>query len=188
MSQPLTRPLPHGLQGWKLCPVCGGQLATLQHEPDAQPHVECASCGRAYFANPKPCTTALAEHPDGRLLLVRRAIEPFLGYWDLPGGFMEEGEHAPDAVLRELLEETGLRGELLGLLSVHPDRYGERHASTLNLFYRVRVENPGDACAASDVAELGWFPCSELPPRDELAFECVPAAIADWIRLRDRAG
>ena len=73
--------------------------------------LECASCGLVVYANPAPAACALVEDDDGRILLTRRAWEPYAGMWDVPGGFLGEREHPLDALRRELLEETGLAVE-----------------------------------------------------------------------------
>ena len=187
-SAGLTRPVPHGLERWRVCPVCVRSLRFVQGEAGAQPHAECVGCGHAWYANPKPTATVCAERADGALLLVRRGIEPFRGCWDLPGGFVDEGEAPDAAALRELLEETGLVGRIVGLVGVYPDNYGETYASTLNVFYRAVVDAPDGGVAASDVAELAWFAREDLPPREEIAFECVPLAIDAWLAQTATAG
>jgi 8-oxo-dGTP diphosphatase len=108
---------------------------------------------------------------EGRVLLVRRAGDPFRGYWDLPGGFLEEGEHPLEALRRELVEETGLAVEPDHFLGVWMDRYGDEADAdaTLNLYWTARVLG-GEERAADDVSELCWFDRDGLPPPDELAF------------------
>ena len=83
------------------------------------------TCGSTYYANSAPCVSALVEDDDGRVLLARRAVEPYRGLWDPLGGFLEEGEHPEDALRRELLEETGLRCEPVRFLGVWMDVYGD---------------------------------------------------------------
>jgi 8-oxo-dGTP diphosphatase len=117
--------------------------------------------------------------------LVRRGIEPFHGCWDTPGGFIEEGEEASDAALRELREETGLEGHIVGLIGVWGDHYGDTHAATMNVFYRAIVDDISSATANSDVTDLGWFAIDELPRNSDIAFDCVPKAIGAWRAQRE---
>lgn len=178
--------IPPSLRDWTACPVCAGPLRRVVAEPGAQPHLRCqGACHRDWHANPKPTANMLAERSDdGRLLLVRRAREPFVGCWDIPGGFVDEGEEAADAALRELLEETGLHARVTGFVGVFGDTYGaDGGAHTCNLFWRGVVDDPDAAAAASDVSAVGWFARDELPPGDELAFRCVPRALRTWLEL-----
>lgn len=118
---------------------------------------------------------------DGRILLGRRAYEPFAGRWDLPGGFLDEGEHPLDALVRELREETGLEVEPLELYAIEVDRYGDADdaQATLNLYWTARARR-GEPVPADDVTELRWFDRAELPPRDELAFDNIVAVLSRW--------
>jgi len=115
----------------------------------------------------------------GRILLARRAGEPDAGKWDLPGGFLEEGEHPLDALLRELREETSLELEPLELVAIEMDVYGDglEAPSTLNLYWEARVLS-GDPRPADDVSELRWFAPDELPDGDELAFHANARVLA----------
>jgi ADP-ribose pyrophosphatase YjhB (NUDIX family) len=117
----------------------------------------------------------------GRVLLARRAVEPFLGFWDVPGGFVTPGETLEDAVRRELREEAGVEIEVVRLVATVPDFYGDVGDPTINAFFECRI-TAGDPQPDDDVAELRWFAPGELPPSDELAFDCVRTALAAWRR------
>jgi ADP-ribose pyrophosphatase YjhB (NUDIX family) len=164
------------LTGWQWCPRCREELR------GDESRVECGACGFVSYAASKPTAGALVEDRDGRLLLARRAKEPFKGRWDIPGGFLEEGEHPLEGLRRELREETGLDVEPLEFLGVWMDRYGgdSTAEATLNLYWTARVQS-GEARAADDVDDLRWFERDELPPREALAFENVPLVLAAWL-------
>lgn len=163
------------LDGWLYCPRCRGELAR-----DGV-RVSCAACGFVAYANPKPTATAVCVDDRGRVLLTRRAVEPYLGAWDLPGGFVEEDEHPLDTLHRELREETGLEIDPGAFLGVWMDRYGYESTAetTLNLFWTARVIG-GEPRAADDVAEFRWFDPDQLPTDGELAFDCVGRALEAW--------
>jgi ADP-ribose pyrophosphatase YjhB (NUDIX family) len=163
------------LEGWLWCPRCRGSLTA------GAGHTACEACGFVAWANPAPAACALCEDDQGRLLLVRRAREPFLGYWDLPGGFLNEDEDPLDALRRELLEETGLEIEAGAYFGAWIDRYGDAPGAhfTLNLYWRARVAG-GEERPADDVSELGWFARADLPPPGELAFDSLPRVLDAW--------
>jgi 8-oxo-dGTP diphosphatase len=114
-------------------------------------------------------------------MLTRRAFEPFKGRWDLPGGFLDEGEHPLEGVKRELREETGLEIEPDRFFGIWIDRYGgdSTAATTLNLYWTARVV-AGEPVPADDVTEIGWFAPQELPPDEELAFANVREVLRAW--------
>ena len=162
------------LTEWRWCPRCREEL---QRE---ETRVECPACGFVAYASSKATAGALVE--DGsRVLLARRAHAPFEGHWDIPGGFLEEGEHPLDGLRRELHEETGLDVEPVEFLGIWMDHYGgdSTAEATLNLYWTARA-TAGDAAPADDVSELRWFEADELPPTEELAFENVPLVLAAW--------
>lgn len=171
------------LAGWRFCPRCRQEL-----RGDGQ-RVECPACGFVAYASSKATACALVEDGNGRVLLARRAIEPFKGRWDIPGGFLEEGEHPLDGVRRELREETGLEIEPLEFLGAWMDVYGgdSTAEATLNLYWTARAI-AGEAAPADDVDDLRWFAREELPGPDELAFENVPLVLAAWQQHAERAG
>jgi ADP-ribose pyrophosphatase YjhB (NUDIX family) len=156
------------LDGWHSCPRCGHKL-----ERRERAHLACPSCGSEYYANSAPAVQGLLER-DGRVLLAKRAIEPRLGYWDLPGGFLEEGEAPLDGLRRELREETGLDVEPGDWLGAFVDPYNNYFV--LGLTWIVHAE--GEPRAADDVAELAWFAPDELP--GEMAFASQQRVLQAW--------
>src|SRR5262245_14037067 len=163
------------LDGWRFCPKCA---ESIRHAPGS---VTCPGCGFVGYANSAPTASALVTDASGRLLMARRGIEPYLGMWDLPGGFLDEGEDPVAALRRELREETGLEIEPLELLGAYVDWYGPAGGdgvqATLNLYWTARAV-AGEPQAADDVAELRWFAPDELP--EELAFTNLRPVLAAW--------
>lgn len=140
----------------------------------------CTGCGRRNYQNSKPCVGAIVVR-DGQVLLVRRARDPFKGWWDVPGGFLDAGEHPLDGVRREIREETGLEVEPGRLIGIYMDVYGADDEPTLNLYYECAVVG-GDPAAGDDAAELGWFSPEALP--DDIAFENAREMLRDWLAER----
>ncbi|MGA8303720.1 MAG: NUDIX hydrolase [Thermoplasmata archaeon] len=92
----------------------------------------------------------------GRVLLVRRRNPPFRGHWALPGGFVELRETVEEAVVRELLEETGLRARPLGLVGVYsgPRRDPRKPTTSVVFHMQGRVETPS---GGDDAKEARWI-------------------------------
>src|SRR5438552_4475855 len=103
------------------------------------------------------------------VLLIRRGREPFQGAWALPGGFVEVGERTEEAVRRELVEETGLKGDIVALLGVYSDPKRDPRGHTVSTAYVLKVSGIIDIAQAGDDAdEARWFALDALPP---LAFD-----------------
>jgi 8-oxo-dGTP diphosphatase len=137
----------------------------------------CGVCGTTHYHGARPCAGALVvrEHA---VLLVRRALEPFKDYWDIPGGFLEAGEHPEEGARREVLEETGLEVKITGLHGIYMDRYGDDDARpTLNIYY-LAAPIGGALRPASDASEVKWFAWNQLPER--IAFAHAPKVLEDW--------
>jgi 8-oxo-dGTP diphosphatase len=160
------------LDAWRYCPRCGSEVTREEGR------AACPACGFVHYASSKPTACAICVDDGRRVLLARRAHEPFRGRWDLPGGFLEEDEHPLDCLRRELREETGLEVEPLEFVGIWMDLYTTETnvRTTLNLYWTARVVG-GSPAPADDVSELGWFAADELPDEDELAFH-----IADVLR------
>jgi 8-oxo-dGTP diphosphatase len=103
----------------------------------------------------------------GRIVLIRRGNEPFRGMWALPGGFMEVGETAEAACVREASEETGLRVEVVRLVGVYSDPGRDPRGHTVGVTFLCRMLG-GVIRGADDAAEAGWYGFDALP---RLAFD-----------------
>jgi 8-oxo-dGTP diphosphatase len=160
----------------RFCPMCATPLERTERHGEARPR--CPACGWTQYNNPRPTASVLVVR-DGRVLLGRRATDPYQGWWDIVGGFLEGAEHPEDGARREVREETGLTVGDLELLGIWMDRYGddEQAVDTLNIFYLA--ESPAGAVEpADDVSELAWFGPDTLPER--VAFEGCRQALATW--------
>lgn len=93
--------------------MCGGILV----KKNRNLHCE---CGFVNFMNPRPTATGLLMRKN-RLLLTKRSVAPLKGYWDLPGGFLNQGERAEDAILREIKEETGIDAVIKSFFGTYPE-------------------------------------------------------------------
>ncbi|WP_237559882.1 NUDIX domain-containing protein [Desulfohalovibrio reitneri] len=116
--------------------------------------------------NPYPTVDVVIFDPVRGVVLVERRNEP-LG-WALPGGFVDYGENVERAAVREVLEETGLRVTLTGLLGVYsaPDRDPRMH--TMSVVFTGVAANPEEVSGGDDARSAGFFPLDGLP---ELAFD-----------------
>ena len=162
------------------CSACGHRFPPPDDWPERVLRQACARCGHVQFQNARPCAGAVVVR-DGRVLLSRRGVEPYKGWWDLPGGFLEPWEHPSQAIVRELAEETGLRIRPVELLGVFVDVYRDSTDYTLNFYYLAEVVD-GELAPHDDVAELAWFDPDKLP--DRLAFANTRRALDAWRRLR----
>jgi 8-oxo-dGTP diphosphatase len=146
----------------KHCIFCGGLLS---REPvDERTRMICRSCGWIDYENPLPCAAAFVINEGGDILLVKRGVEPAKGKWSLPSGFIEIDESPEQACLREMKEETGLDGRILGLIGVY-SQDSSRYKNVVIIGYRV--EAGGFPRPGSDSEDARYFPSSALP---EIAF------------------
>jgi 8-oxo-dGTP pyrophosphatase MutT (NUDIX family) len=93
------------------CPACGNRLETQYVEEEGRERPVCVVCGRIHYRNPV-VVAGLLPLVDGRLWMLRRAIEPRYGFWTFPAGYMELGETVEQAAIRETREELNLDVEL----------------------------------------------------------------------------
>lgn len=145
-------------------------------EGDDRERLVCPECEYIAYENPKNVVGAIPVH-EGKVLLVKRAIEPRRGHWTLPAGFMELGETPAEGAAREAMEEAGADlaiGALVGLYSVV-------HIGQVHVFYRATLRSP-EVHAGAESLDVGFFDFDEALALD-LAFPTVRYALEDHLAL-----
>ena len=149
------------------CPQCGA--GGLQHrvpDGDTRPRHCCGQCGHIVYQNPLVVAGAILEWR-GKWLLCRRAIEPRLGMWTYPAGFMENRETVEECARRECAEEAVAAASGLRLFSV----YSLPHVSQVYVTYAGTLSD-GRAEAGQETSEVRLLAPAEIP-WDDLAFDVI---------------
>lgn len=134
-----------------------------------------------HYENPRVVVGSVPVTDDGRLLLCRRAIEPRVGLWTLPAGFMELEETTAEGARREAWEEARADVEIGALLAV----YDLRHVSQVQLFYAGRLRSP-EVSPGPESLEVALVRYEDVP-WDELAFPSVGWVLRYHQRVADQA-
>ena len=141
------------------CAHCGSDEIERK-EVDGRQRAVCLSCGRVYYKNPIPSIVGISII-NKELLLVKRGVEPDIGSWCLPGGFMELGETAEEAVKRELLEETGVKVNPVDIITIDTT-IGGFYGDVVVIAYGIELESQ-DFVPGDDALDVQYFPYNSLP-------------------------
>jgi ADP-ribose/FAD diphosphatase len=152
------------------CNLCGQTIEMrVPAGEDRERHV-CTACGTVHYQNPKMVVGCIVEH-GGRILLCKRAIEPRLGYWTVPAGFLELGESAMQGAIRETHEEASARVRIIAPYA----HFDVPHIGQAYIIYRAALlsETFGPGPESLEVklltpAEIPW---------DEIAFPVVRCSL-----------
>jgi ADP-ribose pyrophosphatase YjhB (NUDIX family) len=161
------------------CSACGSPVSLRNPEGDHLARYVCDVCGVVHYQNPKMIVGCVPEH-QGRILLCRRAIEPRLGFWTIPAGFMENGETTQEGAQRESFEEAQARVEIGSLLAV----VHVLHADQVHVMFRANLPEPQFGPAPESL-EVGLFAEDEIPWSD-IAFRSVDFALRRYFDDRRR--
>jgi NAD+ diphosphatase len=126
---------------FKYCPKCGAAALKVV----GQKLLRCAACGFELYLNVAAAVASVIVDQQGRMVVLVRGKEPGKGKWDLPGGFVDPGETAEDAVQREVREEIGLEVTALRYLGSWPNVYEY-------MGVRYRTLDLGFSCEVKDIA------------------------------------
>lgn len=160
---------------FRYCPHCATPLHKVREGPRLRP--ACARCGFVQYLNPPLAATIILPR-EGRVLLGRRTIDPRRGYWTLPGGYVELGESAEEAVAREAAEEIGIEVRVERLLGLHS---GAPSAVAVALYLGTIVR--GEPEPLHEVDRVGFYDPANPPP---IAFRSTLWALALWEAERRR--
>jgi len=166
---------------YKFCPKCGGELEITKD--DLYP--KCKECSFIFYQNSKPTSSSVIVNDKNEVLLLKRAIEPHFGKWDIPGGFLENGEDPIVGMKREAKEELNIEVEPLELISVNVDEYGYTKGDfyTLNLFYKCKIVE-GEIKLDAENSEFKWFAEKDIS-WNELAFNNTTLALKALFKLKE---
>jgi len=150
---------------YKYCPFDGHELVTKTVH--TRENLVCSFCGRTQYFNQLLTASALI-FKDNKFLVVRRAIEPFAGMLDFPGGFVEPTETAREAIVREVEEELHVKGKVVKLIEVlGPDPYPFEGVIRQNADALYQVEIGDEKLVPDDdVESIEWKSLSELSESD----------------------
>ncbi|HEX8599790.1 MAG TPA: NUDIX hydrolase [Chloroflexia bacterium] len=167
---------------YKYCPMCAAPLQVLHLPTEDRPRLVCCGCGHVFYVNPKVVSGTLPIDR-GRVWLLRRGIEPRVGYWTHPAGYQEWDETTEEAAVRETREEIGCEVRLDSLLGV----YSRAAAPVVNVIYVASLVGPDQRPRLTpEATEVQAFAHDQIP-WDDLAFISTERALRDWIELVRRS-
>ena len=170
------------------CSQCGHPVS--QEIPDGDTHLRfvCAECETIHYQNPRIVTGCLPIFED-KILLCNRAIQPRLGMWTLPAGYLENGETTAEGALRETLEEANARADIINIYTL----FSLPHISQVYIFFLAKLKdlNFSPGLESSDVKlftgeEIPWEQLAFPIVRDTLKFYLEDRKTGDFpVRVRD---
>jgi ADP-ribose pyrophosphatase YjhB (NUDIX family) len=167
---------------YRFCPACGGRLEGRTLKAGDPERLVCVRCGFVFYMDPKVAVGTIIAAADGRLVLVRRAIEPGYGLWVFPGGYMDRDERALEAAVREAREESGLEIRIDGLVNIYS--YG---GTTPIIIVYAATMIGGELCTDEECLEARLFAKDEIP-WDALAFRSTREGLEDYFKSLEIGG
>jgi ADP-ribose pyrophosphatase YjhB (NUDIX family) len=166
----------HGAPEYRFCPKCGGELGHRLLKTGEPERLVCNGCSFIFYLDPK-VVAATVFTIDRRIVLLRRGVEPSLGKWVFPGGYVDRGESVSDAAIRETKEEACLDVRLDSILGV----YSYAGSPNVIVVYTANVVG-GELAAGDESTEAKAFDPNDIPWA-ELGFDSTRDAIRDYLRL-----
>ena len=164
----------HGHVEFRFCPRCGGELDKKIIKANEPRRLVCRDCAFIFYQDPKVVAGTVFTL-DGGIVLLKRGVEPSLGKWVFPGGYVDRGESVQDAAVRETKEESRLDVKLGPLLNV----YSYPRSPNVIVVYTAIVIG-GELAAADESLAAQIFAPKEVP-WDDLAFDSTKDALTDYI-------
>ena len=160
---------------YRFCPRCGGRLDRRLLKATEPARLVCGACGFVFYLDPKIAVGTIIRSVSGRIVLVRRSIDPGYGKWVFPGGYVDRGEPLTRAAVREAREECGLEVRLDGLVNIYS------YAGRTPVIVVYAATAIGGALAPDDEClETDEFETSAIPWKD-LAFRSTEEGLRDFL-------
>ena len=163
----------------KYCSQCGALLAYRVPRGDDRPRHICDRCSTVHYQNPKVVVGCIPVWEE-QILLCRRAIEPGLGKWTLPAGYLENGETAEQGAVRETSEEAGVAVEIIKPYAL----YSLTFADHIYFMFYARMLNPRFSPGEESLS-VKLYSEAEIP-WEELAFKVVKEILKQFFKERTR--
>jgi len=161
---------------YRFCPRCGGDLEKRIVKPTEPKRLVCLNCSFIFYQDPKVVAGTIFTL-DGRIVLLKRGVEPAMGKWVFPGGYVDRGESVHEAAIRETKEESQMDVKLGPLLNV----YSYPRSPNIIVVYAAEAVG-GELGAGDESVEARVFAPAEIPWND-LAFDSTKDALKDYIKL-----
>ena len=151
----------HPVKIFNFCPKCGSNSFISINDRAKK----CEKCSFTFYFNSSAAVAALIYDDKNRLMLTRRAVEPFEGMLDLPGGFIDPLESAEEAILRELKEELGAEVIHIEYLGSFPNEYPFSGIVifTIDLVFRVKIKSFKKLKPMDDIMAIEFYHPYEIP-------------------------
>lgn len=162
----------HHPGGVRFCERCGSALTLKPVEGQSRP--VCPACGFVVYLDPKVAAGVILTLDD-EVVLLKRGIEPGIGKWVFPGGYVDRGEPVEAAAAREAMEEVGLEVDVEDLLGV----YSYPNVTAVLVVYTGVVVG-GELKGNFEALEVRTY-SPERIPWSELAFRSTVEALRAWM-------
>lgn len=163
----------------KFCSNCGSPVGYHIPDGDDRPRYVCDACKTIHYENPKMVVGCIAEWED-KILLCRRAIEPGMGKWTIPAGYLENAETVSDGAMRETLEEANARVEIISPYTL----YNLTFISQIYFIFRARLMDI-DFGPTEESSEVKLLAEKDIP-WDQIAFDVIRQTLVSY--FKDRPG
>ena len=160
----------------KFCSDCGSAVSLQIPEGDDRQRHVCDGCGAIHYLNPRVIVGCLVTSGD-KVLLCRRAIEPQINLWTLPGGFMENGETLAEGAARETFEEAAAKAVNLQLYRM----FDVAHIDQVYVMFRGELE--GGFAPGIESFEVKLFDEKDIP-WDQIAFPVMTDTLVEYFEDR----
>ena len=159
----------------RFCARCGGALESRTLKTTEPARLVCVRCNFVHYIDPKVAVGTIISDDHGRIVLVKRAIEPGYGKWVFPGGFIDRGETVEAAAVREAREECGLDIRLDRLINI----YSYSGVAVIIIAYAATAIGGCLGCDEEGLEAQLFEP--ERIPWSDLAFRSTRQALEEFL-------